>query len=58
MSDLSGIAPFLSELHLLHLDRLEDRSDLVDILKTRFPHVHSIKWMPDYLQDCGAHLKE
>ena len=58
LEDLSSISPFLQELHLTFLLPLEERADLQDVLRARFPHVHVVGWMPSFLRESAAHIEE
>jgi midasin (ATPase involved in ribosome maturation) len=48
-TDHGSISPFVSLLFTTTLDRLEDRSDFLDILSSKFEYVHALTWIQDYL---------
>jgi len=42
LSDHGSISPFISLLYTTTLDRLEDRTDFMDILSSKYEYVHGM----------------
>jgi hypothetical protein len=53
----STLSPFLTLLHRIVLDPLEERDDFLEILKIKFPTVHCVSWLKDFLLAATDHLK-
>ena len=55
--DLSCIEPFLAQLHSIEMEPLGQRDDLKEILKTKYPRVHCIEWLVQFLMISEVDLK-
>ena len=49
LKDTCSISPFLSLLHQVHLDRLQSRSDYLEIISSKYRQVHPPPWSRDLL---------
>lgn len=55
--DTSSITPFLSLLHQVHLDKLQSRSDYLQIISAKYRQVDALPWLRDFLLQIHANIE-